>query len=278
MLTPRQENGEQNNQQKLNVLYGIISGYDIAHKHSANDAVVSNKVLILLEEDKDKGDNEVKRSPGIAFWSTIVDNSDGTTSLTDIIPTLPPSSILCSMYYIEMHEFHQGSEAYSACSSIIAYLKNQSKIGPFLQPVDHIALGLFDYLNVVKTPMVRFFEIPCCKISWLCTASNSHCNLLPPDLFLSRTYQHWRKISMMVNIAVFAVVLMPMMWMRMMGLTIQFTRWYTESSTMPSCLFLMYNSEASWIGGEATVLKKNLAKNIQQVVSKAVWQGRGQRG
>ena len=160
MLTPRPENGEQNDRKKLNVLYGIISGYDIVHKHSADEAVVSNKVLILLQEDKDEGDNEMQMSPGIAFWSTIIDNSDGTTSLTDIVPIRPPgvgnSSVLSSMYYIEMHEFHQGSEAYSVCSSIIAYLKNQPKIGPFLQPVDHITLGLVDYLNVVKTPMVCF--------------------------------------------------------------------------------------------------------------------------
>jgi hypothetical protein len=39
---------------------------------------------------------------------------------------------------------------------------------------------------------------------------------------------------------------------------------------------IKYNGEASWIGGEATILKKNATKKIQQVVSKAVWQGQVQ--
>lgn len=38
---------------------------------------------------------------------------------------------------------------------------------------------------------------------------------------------------------------------------------------------IKYNGEASWIGGEATTMKKNVTKKIQQVVSKAVWQGQG---
>lgn len=39
---------------------------------------------------------------------------------------------------------------------------------------------------------------------------------------------------------------------------------------------IKYNGETSWIGGEAAIVKKNVIKKIQQVVSKAVWQGQGQ--
>ena len=39
---------------------------------------------------------------------------------------------------------------------------------------------------------------------------------------------------------------------------------------------IKYNGETSWIAGEATILKKNVTKKIEQVVSKAVWQGQGQ--
>ena len=38
---------------------------------------------------------------------------------------------------------------------------------------------------------------------------------------------------------------------------------------------IKYNGGASWIGGEATILKKNVTMKIQQLVSKAVWQGQG---
>ena len=282
MLTPRPENGEQSDQKKLNVLYGIISGYDIVHKHSADEAVVSNKVLILLQEDKDEGDNEMQMSPGIAFWSTIIDNSDGTTSLTDIVPIRPPgvgnSSVLSSMYYIEMHEFHQGSEAYSVCSSIIAYLKNQPKIGPFLQPVDHITLGLVDYLNVVKTPMACFLEIPCCKMDCSNTISYGHCYLQPPCLiqdvstleknFHDGKYSRIRHRSNVNDVDEDDGTDHPVY--RMV---------YGEFHDAIMLIFdncIKYNSEASWIGGDASVLKKNVAKKIQQVVSKAVWQGQEQ--
>ncbi len=39
---------------------------------------------------------------------------------------------------------------------------------------------------------------------------------------------------------------------------------------------IKYNGETSWIAGEAAILKKNVTKKIQQVASKAVWQGQGQ--
>lgn len=163
MLTPRSKDGEETDRFKFKILYGTISGYDIV----CVNFVVSNRVLILLDEDDETAADEDKTDPGLAFWSTIIESSDGTSSLTDINPTLSPtggnSSILCSMYNIDMHEFHQGSEAYSVCLSIISYLKSQSKIGPFLHPVDHIAMGLVDYLTVVKNPMVRFVAISHCK-------------------------------------------------------------------------------------------------------------------
>ena len=197
-------------------MYGIIAGYDIVHKNSDEgvdrNSAVMNKILVLLDNSDEHAvndemvDNEEnvgtnEKIPGVAFWSTVVDNSDGTTSLTDISLTSnssgiatasPTSSIICPVYIIEMHEFCEGSEAYNACSSIITYLKNQSKIGPFLQPVDHVDLGFFDYLTVVKTPMVRFVPISLEVIMIVCTR---HLTLVSLRLISSRMYQHWRKIS-----------------------------------------------------------------------------------
>jgi hypothetical protein len=169
MLTPQPADGEE---EKFPILYGIIAGYDIVHMNSNDDtddnSIIKNKILVLLENDvehmiqDEMVDNEEcvgveKMSSSVSFWSTVVVNSDETQSLTDLSPTTSPtSSILCPNYGIEMHEFYEGSKAYTACSSIITYLKNQSKIGPFLQPVNYVNLGLLDYPTVVKNPMVRF--------------------------------------------------------------------------------------------------------------------------
>ena len=200
MLTPQPTDGEDTDRSKFKILYGTISGIDIVYENS----VVSNRVLILLEEDDEIADDEDKTDPGLAFWSTIIESSDGTSSLTDINPSLPPvggnSSILCSMYNIDMHEFHQGSEAYSVCSSIISYLKSQSKIGPFLHPVDHIAMGLVDYLTVVKNPMVRFLAISHCKAQSFVYNFSHYLFLCYHYFVLSRTYQLWKRIFLMVNI------------------------------------------------------------------------------
>jgi hypothetical protein len=208
MLTPQPTDGEDTDRSKFKILYGTISGIDIVYENS----VVSNRVLILLEEDDEIADDEDKTDPSLAFWSTIIESSDGTSSLTDINPSLPPvggnSSILCSMYNIDMHEFHQGSEAYSVCSSIISYLKSQSKIGPFLHPVDHIAMGLVDYLTVVKNPMVRFLAISHCKAQSFVYNFSHYLFLCYHYFVLSRTYQLWKRIFLMVNIVVCVAVRM----------------------------------------------------------------------
>ena len=215
MLTPQQKDGEDTDRSKFKILYGTISGYDVVCENS----VVSNRVLILLEEDDENADDEDKIDPGLAFWSTIIVNSDGTSFLTDINPVLPPtegnSSILGSMYNIDMHEFHQGSEAYSVCLSIISYLKSQSKIGPFLQPVDHIAMGLVDYLTVVKNPMVRIIAISHYKVHFF-VYNFSHYLFFLYRFLLSRTYQLWRRIFPMVNIAVCVAIRMRMLSTRKM--------------------------------------------------------------
>ncbi|EJK73057.1 hypothetical protein THAOC_05344, partial [Thalassiosira oceanica] len=88
-----------------------------------------------------------------AFWATV--NDDGTL-LTDISPSAdagghpaPPSG----SYRVETHEYHPGSSAYALCESILAYLRRHPKAGPFLEPVDPVALNLPDYFDVIKRPM-----------------------------------------------------------------------------------------------------------------------------
>jgi len=109
-----------------NVLYGVIGGHD----YSTEKECITNKVLILLE-------NEGEPANSCAFWSTV--NNDGTI-LTDVIGD--PNHSLCPSYKIDMHEYFQGSEAYSACETILTYMKNHQRSGPFINPVDPVALQL----------------------------------------------------------------------------------------------------------------------------------------
>ena len=140
MLTPQSEDGEDFSK---DILYGIIAGYDIAQPlDNLKDGAVKNKVLVLLEEGDEsaqEGEEEVDvgkdKKPGVAFWSTVVDAPEG-TFITDIVPVGTTDECLSSTFRIEMHEFHQGSEAYNACAAVVTYLKNNSKAAPFMHPVD----------------------------------------------------------------------------------------------------------------------------------------------
>jgi hypothetical protein len=256
-----------------------------------------NKILVLLDDsdehvvnvemvdnEENVGTNE--KTPGVAFWSTVVDNSDGTTSLTHISLTSSSSGIAtssatslirCPMYNIEMHEFCEGSEAYNVCSSIITYLKNQSKIGPFLQPVDYLDLGLFDYPTVVTTPMVRFAAS--LEVIMIVYNTTTHLSLISLHLdkdvstleknLLDGKYSRIRPSKKDPDDAdegdgtdhpVHRMV---------------YGDFYDDVMLIfDNCI--KYNGETSWISGEATILKKNVTKKIEQVVSKAVWQGQGQ--
>lgn len=110
------------------VIYGVIAG----HEHITDNKIIKSKVLILLEDEGEEKDENSR-----AFWSTV--NADGTL-LTDIAADSKKS--LRSSYKIDMHEYFEGSEAYTACESVLAYMKNHQRSGPFSVPVDPVALQL----------------------------------------------------------------------------------------------------------------------------------------
>ena len=125
-----------------------------------------------------------------------------------------------------------------------------------------------------------FLEIPCCTMDCSNTISYGHCYLQPPCLiqdvstleknFHDGKYSRIRHRSNVNDVDEDDGTDHPVY--RMV---------YGEFHDAIMLIFdncIKYNSEASWIGGDASVLKKNVAKKIQQVVSKAVWQGRGQGG
>ena len=117
------------------------------------------------DEAKPAGDGTETGQPArgggsTAFWATV--NDDGTL-LTDVTPSKdtgdgsptssPERPALSGSYQIETHEYHPGSSAYALCESILSYLRRHPKAGPFLEPVDPIALNLPDYFDVIKRPM-----------------------------------------------------------------------------------------------------------------------------
>lgn len=57
------------------------------------------------------------------------------------------------VYTVQQFEYHIDSPAYIACLSIVSFLERHAKAGPFLAPVDPVALGIPSYFTVVKNPM-----------------------------------------------------------------------------------------------------------------------------
>lgn len=248
MLTPHLDQGQDEN--GFQVLYGIITGYDVAQEGGNNpDAATKNKLMVLLETNED----DIEQL-SVAFWATVVEKEDGATFLTDIVPSDAASATLpalCARYTIDMHEFYQGSEAFNVCASIVAYLKNHSKSGPFSVPVDPIALGIPDYHTVITNPMdISTLEknLEEGRYSRVSTStSNEH---------------DGNEEDVGSDSPVYRMAYGP---------------FYDDMMLIfDNCI--KYNGETSWIGNEAAVLKKNAMKKVQQVVSKAVWQGQNAQG
>mmetsp|Transcript_19996 Transcript_19996/g.37121 ORF Transcript_19996/g.37121 Transcript_19996/m.37121 type:complete len:322 (+) Transcript_19996:2102-3067(+) len=68
-----------------------------------------------------------------------------------------PISVLSVKNYLESGEKEMGlklgGEAVKKCYELLQNLKKHPLAGPFLQPVDPVALNLSDYLEVIKDPM-----------------------------------------------------------------------------------------------------------------------------
>jgi len=217
---------------QFDVIYGIITGFDLSTGNG-----IKNKVLILLED----GDNESLKE-SCAVWASV--DAEG-TSLTDIHPDNEqkvPS--LCSEYKIDMHEYYPGSEAYSVCESVVTYLQNHAKSGPFMEPVDPIALGIFDYPNVVKNPM---------DVSTLLKnlQEGTYSRIPPKPLHANDDEEEG------TDHPVYRMAYGP----------------FYEALMLIFDNAILYNGINTWIGADASLLKKNVIRKIDQAVSKATWYG-----
>lgn len=261
-LTPQTKEGE--GKEVKDILYGIVTGYDIVSEEDGKGGVViKNKVLLLLEEDGDDDNEDAinkleegselvnngnEKKSRVAFWSTVKESAEG-KFISDIVPTadeadgsssVPP--LPYSTYDIDMNEYHQGSEAYDACVSIVSYLKNHSRSGPFLTPVDHVALNILDYPTKIKEPMdISTLE----KNLEDGKYGGNHIKYSFGD---DADPEDWKENP------IYKMVLGPF--------------FYHATLMFENCI--QYNGEEAWIGNEASILKKNLEKKIDQVLKKAV--------
>jgi hypothetical protein len=217
---------------QFEVIYGIITGFDLS-----TGSGIKDKVLILLE----KGENEnLKES--CAIWASV--NAEGTL-LTDICPDYQQNAnSLSSKYKIDMHEYYPGSEAYSVCESVVTYLQSHAKSGPFMAPVDPIALGIPDYTNVVKKPM---------DISTLMkNLEEGKYSRIPPKPLDANVDEEEG-----TDHPVYRMAYGP----------------FYEALMLIFDNAILYNGINSWIGADAALLKKNVIRKIDQAVSKATWYG-----
>ncbi len=217
---------------QFEVIYGIITGFDLS-----TGSGTKNKVLILLEG----GDNDSLKE-SCSLWASV--DADGTL-LSDIHrDNQQAAPSLCSEYKIDMHEFYPGSEAYSVCESVVTYLQNHVKSGPFMDPVDPIALGIPDYATVVKNPM---------DISTLLKnlEEGKYSRIPPKPLHANDDEEEG------TDHPVYRMAYGP----------------FYEALMLIFDNAILYNGIQTWIGADAALLKKNVIRKIDQAVSKATWYG-----
>jgi len=237
MLTPQPGDGESDTFQ---ILVGIIAGHD----HSTDETdFVKDQVLILLEDAAEEVGDEKK---SCSFWATV--HLEGTL-LTDIRPdAMEHAPSFCSRYKVDMHEYFQGSEAYDVCDSIISYLRSHPKSGPFMQPVDPIALGIPDYFQVIKNPMdisTLAKNLEAGKYSRIPPKS-------PDDVVEENDFD---------NHPVYKMAYGP----------------FYDDLMLIFDNAVTYNTADSWIGSDALLLKKNTIRKIENSVTKATWNGQEKR-
>eukprot|EP00978_Attheya_sp_CCMP212_P010570 scaffold25675_cov50-Attheya_sp.AAC.4 len=128
-------------------MYGTVVGHDSVEKE---DQMIQHMILILPDEETNtaiKQDDSLELTEDNSFWAIVLASSSSNDSL--ICETVEGGV----QYKIRLHDYDKTSSAYQACESILEYLENHAKCGPFLEPVDPVALQLHDYLTIIKRPM-----------------------------------------------------------------------------------------------------------------------------
>lgn len=151
-----------------------ITGRIVGHDNVVNEdeETVEYRILVL-PEGKSAGSRD-------AFWAILDVRADDSAYMCQ--PTVGSST----WYSIEHFDYNPGTEAFKECQQIIRYLHRQSKIGPFLEPVDPVALNIPNYVEVIKHPM---------DVSSLADKlENGHYSSIPPGQATGRS-----PVSRMLN-------------------------------------------------------------------------------
>ena len=112
----------------------MIVGHESVTK-STSGTGIEWRVLVLVDDSN-------ANMPSRAFWARVSPDAREITILEND-----------AVFRLEAQEYHPSSPAYEACETVLNYLKSNVKIVPFLEAVDPIALGIPDYLEVIKHPM-----------------------------------------------------------------------------------------------------------------------------
>lgn len=105
-------------------IFGRIVGHDSIEE---SDGAMEHRILILPN-----GENE-------AIWATLVGS---TVCIVDE-----------KEYSMRLSDYEKDSQAYRECLGIVKYIQRHANGGPFLLPVDPIALGVPNYHEVITNPM-----------------------------------------------------------------------------------------------------------------------------
>ncbi|CAB9517184.1 Bromodomain-containing protein 2 [Seminavis robusta] len=81
-----------------------------------------------------------------ALWASLDVSND--TEIRCHLETDPNKT-----YRVQQSDFHPDSQAFAACRDVVNFLEKHQKAGPFLEPVDPVALGIPDYTKVIANPM-----------------------------------------------------------------------------------------------------------------------------
>jgi hypothetical protein len=112
-----------------------ISGVVAAHDSKVDaNGCLEQRILVIPDE-------------GTEFWAALVFSDNGS-----IIGRIEGDAAKRD-YMVQQFEYHTGSQAYEECRSIVKFLERHVKAGPFLEPVDPVALNIPTYFSVIKRPM-----------------------------------------------------------------------------------------------------------------------------
>ena len=137
-LVPVVNDEMDNSKEEQNVeIHARILGHD--NVVDEDDGSVEYRILVSTEPGSS--------GLGEAFWATLDVRADDSSYVCQ------PLGDSTTWYSIGIFDYDQSSAAFKECENVISYLRKQSKAGPFLEPVDPVALNIPSYPEMVKNPM-----------------------------------------------------------------------------------------------------------------------------